>query len=146
MNVTCCNVRQTSSPTPDHAPFPMPTTRLNEADPSGWLYSLHAVGESVTLPSSQISSMWSDSLIQLPYTGCNFAPCNISTSCVAADAAQAANPASFMYATTTKTIGSQTSSVATSSRGTFRVERYGTESDKRGAEHSKRESIDVNSC
>lgn len=119
--MTCCNVRQTSSPTPDHAPFPMPTTRLNEADPSGWLYSLHAVGESVTLPSSQISSMWSDGLIQLPYTGCNFAPCNISTSCVAADAAQAANPASFMYATTTKTIGSQTSSVATSSTADLRT-------------------------
>ncbi|KAG9851442.1 hypothetical protein KCU98_g3919, partial [Aureobasidium melanogenum] len=104
LNETCCLVQQTYSPTPVHSPFPMPVDKTNQLDPTGWLYSLAPV-EDVNVTSSQIYSLWGNRSIVLPYTGCNFAPCNVTPTCMMVSPAEAVSEVPYLYNTVTSFVG-----------------------------------------
>ncbi|KAH0394233.1 hypothetical protein KCU89_g11579, partial [Aureobasidium melanogenum] len=104
INETCCLVQQTYSPTPVHSPFPMPVDKTNQLDPTGWLYSLAPV-EDVNVNSSQIYSLWGNRSIVLPYTGCNFGPCNVTPVCTMVSPAQAVSEVPYLYDTVTSFVG-----------------------------------------
>ncbi|KAG9640892.1 hypothetical protein KCU95_g19160, partial [Aureobasidium melanogenum] len=104
LNETCCLVQQTYSPTPVHSPFPMPVDKTNQLDPTGWLYSLAPV-ENVNVTASQIHSLWGNRSIVLPYTGCNFAPCNVEPQCATWSPAEAVSEVPYLYDTVTSFVG-----------------------------------------
>ncbi|KAH0348528.1 hypothetical protein KCU83_g6073, partial [Aureobasidium melanogenum] len=104
INETCCLMQQTYSPTPVHSPFPMPVDKTNQLDPTGWLYSLAPV-EDVNVTSSQIYSLWGNRSIVLPYTGCHFAPCNVTPTCMMVSPAQAVSEVPYLYDTVTSFVG-----------------------------------------
>ncbi|KAG9516699.1 hypothetical protein KCU99_g5297, partial [Aureobasidium melanogenum] len=104
LNETCCLVQQTYSPTPVHSPFPMPVDKTNQLDPTGWLYSLAPV-ENVNVTASQIHSLWGNRSIVLPYTGCNFAPCNVEPQCAEWSPAEAVSEVPYLYDTVTSFVG-----------------------------------------
>ncbi|KAH0343500.1 hypothetical protein KCU81_g5205, partial [Aureobasidium melanogenum] len=104
LNQTCCLGQQTFSPTPIHSPFPMPVDKTNKLDPTGWLYSLFPV-EDVKVNPNQIYSLWGNRSIELPYTGCSFAPCNVTPKCSSVSPAEAVSEVPYLYDTVTSFVG-----------------------------------------
>ncbi|KAH0058832.1 hypothetical protein KCU72_g2664, partial [Aureobasidium melanogenum] len=82
----------------------MPVDKTNQLDPTGWLYSLAPV-EDVNVTSNQIYSLWGNRSIVLPYTGCHFAPCNVTPTCMMVSPAQAVSEAPYLYDTVTSFVG-----------------------------------------
>ncbi|KAH0015424.1 hypothetical protein KCU78_g8189, partial [Aureobasidium melanogenum] len=82
----------------------MPVDKTNQLDPTGWLYSLAPV-ENVNVTASQIHSLWGNRSIVLPYTGCNFAPCNVEPQCAEWSPAEAVSEVPYLYDTVTSFVG-----------------------------------------
>ncbi|KAH0394236.1 hypothetical protein KCU89_g11576, partial [Aureobasidium melanogenum] len=82
----------------------MPVDKTNQLDPTGWLYSLAPV-ENVNVTASQIHSLWVNRSIVLPYTGCNFAPCNVEPQCAEWSPAEAVSEVPYLYDTVTSFVG-----------------------------------------
>ena len=111
---TCCLPSYVVSTTPSHTPFQQAGT-IDTQDPSGWLFTLVGVDLSdpwVQLDPEEISLLWTPTSLGIRYTGCPHTACTPSTFTYPAAASAVGSQANIL-ATSTTTISSDPTSIAT---------------------------------